>query len=99
MKKAPEDCKSIDDVRFEIDSIDYQLIQLIVQRGKFVRVAAKYKTDKNSVKAEDRVAAMIGKRREWANEMNLNPDFIESQFRSMVQYFVNLELEEWKSKN
>lgn len=42
---------------------------------------------------------MIGKRREWANEMNINPDFIESQFKAMVQYFTNLELEEWESKN
>lgn len=37
MRNEPENCKSIEDVRFEIDAIDFQLIGLIAQRGNYVR--------------------------------------------------------------
>jgi isochorismate pyruvate lyase len=99
MRNEPENCKSIEDVRFEIDSIDNESIRLIALRGSYVKAAAKFKTDTKSVKAEDRVKSMIEIRRQWAIEQDINPDFIESQFRAMVQYFINLEMEEWKSKN
>ncbi len=99
MRNEPENCKTIEDVRFEIDSIDSEIIKLIARRGGYVKSAAKFKTDTKSVKAEDRVKSMIDIRRKWATEQAINPDFIESQFRAMVQYFINLEMEEWESKN
>ena len=99
MINEPENCKSIEDIRSEIDRIDYDLIQLIAQRSKYVKNAAKYKTTKNTVKAEDRVAAMIDQRRIWAKELDLSMDFVELQFRAMIQYFINQEMKEWECKN
>ena len=62
MKQANE-CKNIEDIRKEIDSIDLQIIKLIGKRSDYVHAALKYKKDQNAVKADDRVKSILEKRR------------------------------------
>lgn len=90
--KRPEDCVDINDIRKEIDEIDRQIIAAIGNRYNYVKAAAKFKTSDASVKAPDRVKAMIEKRRSWATEEGLSPDIIETLFRELVNYFINEEL-------
>jgi isochorismate pyruvate lyase len=95
--KPPEDCTGIEDVREAIDELDRRIIRLIGQRARYVEEAAKFKTDETSVCAPERQRAMLEERRRWAKEENLIPEVIEKIYRDLVSYFVNRELEDWRT--
>ncbi len=97
MKKAIE-CQNMDDIRFEIDSIDKELISLISKRAGYVTKAAEFKKNETDVKAPQRVEKMLAQRKIWAEEKNINPTFIEKLFSNMISYFINKEMQEWKIK-
>lgn len=89
--KTPEECLNIQDIRREIDRIDQEIITLIGKRYEYVKAAANFKTGEASVKAPDRVASMLKKRREWAEEAGLDPDVIEKLYTDLVNYFIQEE--------
>jgi isochorismate pyruvate lyase len=94
--KRPDECADINDIRAEIDRIDRQVISLIGERAQYVKAAAKFKTSTQQVRAQDRVTAMLAKRRQWAEEQDLAPDVIEKLYRDLVAYFVQREMEHWE---
>jgi len=93
-----KNCQNMDDIRKEIDSIDYEIISLISKRAEYVNKAAQFKTNEASVKAPNRVKSMLAKRKQWAQEKGLNPLFIEKMYSDMVSYFINKEMKEFKDK-
>lgn len=93
--QAPEDCKSIDDIRQAIDQLDREIIQLIGKRGWYVRAAARFKTSASTVRDDVRVQAMLTQRRAWAEEQGLSPEMIEQLYRQMVEHFTQEELMHW----
>lgn len=96
MTKLSEECSSIQEIRAEIDRIDREIINLLGERYGYVKAAAKFKTSKTGVKAPVRVAAMLQKRRVWAEEAGLNPDMIEKLYTDLVNYFIQQEMQKWK---
>lgn len=96
--KLPDDCKDINEIRTEIDSIDKEIIAAIGMRYQYVRAASKFKKTEEGVKAPDRVKAMLLSRRAWAQEAGLNPDIIEKIYSDLVSYFVNEEMQHWKQQ-
>jgi isochorismate pyruvate lyase len=95
----PEECSTINEIRSEIDRIDFQIVSAIAERQIYVRAASKFKTSETAVKAPERQAAMLRQRRAWAQENGLNPDVIEKLFKDLVQHFVQEELAQWKGIN
>lgn len=98
MTKVNE-CSSIQDVRDGIDEIDRSIVELISTRSDFVKKAATFKKTQEDVRAKDRVDSMLKKRRLWALENGVAPDFIETLFKMMVSHFIGRELKEWKQDN
>ena len=98
MEKA-EDCQNIEEIRNCIDSIDKSIISQLFLRSSYVKCASKYKNIMQEVKAEDRIKSMIMQRRKWAEENELNPDFIQFLFENIVEYFISKESIEWQKKN
>jgi len=96
--KKPSECQNMDDIRLEIDNIDKELISLISRRAGYVNKAAEFKKSATDVKAPKRVEKMLLQRKIWAEEKNINPNFIEKLFSDMVSYFINKEMHEWKIK-
>jgi len=96
--KNPHACHNIEEIRFEIDKIDKKIIELIGKRSGFVKAAAQFKTDESSVKAPDRVKSLLAKRREWAGQYSIDPDFIETLFSGIVKFFISKELKTWKNE-
>jgi len=90
------ECKSLEEVRNNIDKIDNQIVKLIAERGLFVKQASKFKKDSSDVKAPQRVEAVIKKVRTLAAEYGANPDMIEKIYRVMIEGFINMEMDEFK---
>lgn len=94
--KPPEDCADIQEIRTEIDRLDRQLLTTLGQRARYVAAAARFKTDVESVKAPERLTAMLARRRTWAEEEGLCPDVVEKMFRDLVAHFIDKELARWQ---
>ena len=90
------DCKTIEEVRENIDRIDREIVELISQRSRYVGQAAKFKKSMQDVKAPARVEEIILKVRGLAVENHLDPDIIEKIYRTMVACFIDYELEAYK---
>lgn len=94
--KRPEDCASIEDVREAIDGIDRGILSLLGRRARYVAAAARFKTDQRSVRSPERQKAMLARRRDWAEEDGLDPDFAEELYGRIVSHFVGLEMDRWR---
>jgi isochorismate pyruvate lyase len=90
--KLPCECRNIEEVRREIDSIDQEIISLVGKRLEFVCEIVKYKNNKDEVFARERYDAVISKRRESALEKKLDPDVIEKIYRTLMDYFIREQL-------
>lgn len=89
---------TIEDVRNAIDGIDSQLVSLIAERGRLVKAAAGFKKDQDAVRAPDRVQRVIDKVRAEAAVVGLPEDIIEKVYRTMINAFIDYELEQHRSR-
>jgi len=87
------ECKSIEEVRENINRIDREIVELISQRSLYVNQAAKFKKTTEEVKAPSRVEEVISKVRGLAVEHDLDPDIVEKVYRTMIACFIDHELE------
>ena len=88
-------CESLDEVRENIDRIDNEIIRLIAERGCFVRQAAAFKKDEDSVRDSGRVEAVIAKARDKAAKYGAEPDVVETVYRNMIAAFISMEMKEF----
>ena len=91
-------CKSLEEVRANIDRIDDEIIRLIAERGTFVDQASSFKKDDEGVKDTGRVEKVISKVRDKAEEYGADPDMVEALYREMISRFVNMELTAFHKK-
>ncbi|MBD9396580.1 MULTISPECIES: chorismate mutase [unclassified Pseudomonas] len=85
-------CKSIEEVREQIDGIDREIVALLARRGGFVTQAAAFKKTTTDVRAPARVEQVIAKVRGMAEETGASPDVVESVYRAMIAAFIEEEL-------
>jgi isochorismate pyruvate lyase len=94
--KTPDQCESLVDIRAEIDRLDRQVIALLGQRFAYVKAASKFKTNETTVRAPERLQAMLQQRRAWAEEEGLHADVIEKMYQDLVNHFIAEEMKHWK---
>ena len=93
--RPPEACRNLEDVREAVDGLDREILRLLGSRARYVAAAARFKTDPKGVRAPERQRAMLARRREWAEEEGLDPDFVEGLYRNIVSHFVGREMDHW----
>ena len=96
MPVPPEDCKSLEEIREGMDTLDRQIIALLVQRVAYVKSAAKFKTSAADVSAPDRVQKVLDTRRDWAQAAGLDGGVIRDLYRDIVTYCVGEEKKHWE---
>ena len=75
-------------------NIDNEIIKLIGIRFNYVKEIVKFKNkDRDSIVARDRYNEVIQNRRMLAVENGLNPDLIENVYKSLINHFINREIE------
>ena len=96
--KLPNECRSIEEVRKEIDEIDHTIISLIGKRLSYIQEIIKYKNNVDEVYSKKRHLEVINERREFAANLHLDPDVIESVYRILMDYFIKEQLELFRNK-
>jgi isochorismate pyruvate lyase len=94
--KTPDQCESLVAIRAEIDRLDRQVVALLGQRFAYVKAASKFKTSETTVRASERLQAMLQQRRAWAEEEGLDADVIEKMYQDLVNHFIAEEMKHWK---
>ena len=92
-------CKSLEEVRSNIDRIDDAIIKLIAKRGGYVAQASKFKKNEEGVRDTSRVEKVIQKVREKTELYGANPDMVEALYREMISRFINMEMLEFHKSN
>ena len=87
-----DNCRSLEEVRRNIDAIDGRIVALLSERGVYVRQAAEFKTTRDDVRAPKRVEAVVTKVRELAVQHGAEPDVVEAVYRAMIPAFIDHEL-------
>jgi len=94
----PEDCRSLAEVRAEIDRLDEQIVRLLAERGGYVLAAARFKNSADEVRAPQRVEQVIDHVRELAAHHGALPEVVERVYRTMIAAFIEAEHRHWQQR-
>ncbi len=87
---------SMDEIRADIDKLDEKLVELVAQRGRCVKAAAKFKHNTQAVRAPERVKQVIDKVKTHARRAELPEEIIEKTYLAMIDAFIEYELMQHK---
>ena len=82
--KSPGNCRNLTDVRSAVNSIDRDLIRLLVKRQKYALAALAFKHDRKSIGNLQHRANMFVARKAWALRGDLNPRMVQKIFQAIV---------------
>jgi isochorismate pyruvate lyase len=91
-KNAQADREQLAAVRVAVDEVDEQIVTLIARRERLIRIAGTLKGDDAEVRAPGRVERVIEHVRSAAKKKEIDPDIVESTYRTMISKFIELEM-------
>lgn len=98
--RRAHDCKTMAEVRSEIDRVDEALVDLVAERFSYVERAWQLKKDPSEATVPWRIQQVIDKVRARARQKELPPDLAEALWRHMIGWFIQYEEEklsrEWQ---
>lgn len=89
---------TLEDARANIDRVDEQLVDLLAERGAYVRQAAGFKQGPEEAAAPRRVEQVIAGVRGFARDSGIDPDLVERVYRTMIDDFTELERAELRDR-
>ena len=89
-------CKTLEEVRAEIDKIDDELVELIAKRNRYIHQAATFKNSIEEVKADERVDYIKQRVRAKAIELDISPNMISELFTKMIDEMVESEIAQFR---
>lgn len=93
LTQSPAECGSKEEIRSQIDLLDQEIIRLFGLRFQYVSNIVKFKTDAESVVAQDRKNEVIQLRGEWAEQSGLDRKTFEEIYRFLIDHNIGKELE------
>ena len=84
-------CRTLGEVRTNIDRIDHEIVRLLAERGQYVHEAARFKKDPASVEAPARAEAVVQRAMRLAAADGLPPAVAEATYRAMMRAFLDYE--------
>ena len=74
MTKSPDECQTMTEVREGVDSIDRELVRLLVTRQGYMHAAARIKPNRDAVYDAPRIEEVVSKVLAEAKDKGLSPD-------------------------
>jgi isochorismate pyruvate lyase len=85
------DCKTLGEVRANIDRIDRDLVRLLAERAGYVRRAGELKATREAIVDRARIEEIIGEVRRRSHDLGMEADVAEDVFRAMIDRFIAFE--------
>ena len=91
----PEACKSMAELRGQIDAKDVELIALLVTRSRYIDRAVDLKRVEGlPARTTDRVEEVLDNVRATATEFGLDPDLAQSLWSALIDWSIQREIRE-----
>lgn len=90
-------CRSLEEVREEIDKLDDQIVELIGTRNAYVHQAARFKASIEEVKAPDRIDDVLQRVRHKALTLGVSPNMLTEIYTIMINEMVESEIAEFRN--
>ena len=84
-------CRTLADVRREIDRLDRRIVRLLSERSGYVGEAARIKERASQIVDRARIEAVVEKARGRATTLGADADTIERIYRAMIDSFIAFE--------
>lgn len=98
MAKNPNDCKTRDDVRTEIDRIDQAVVDLLAERWGYVdRMWRLKQEDSSAVSVPWRNREVIDQVRQRAEKQGLPPEMAEALWRQIIGWGIQHQEEQLRT--
>lgn len=91
----PEACKSMAELRVQIDAIDIELITLLANRSGYIdRAVDLKKIEGLPARTTDRVAEVLNKVSATATQNGLDPDLARTLWGELIEWSIQREIRE-----
>jgi len=89
---SPRSCRTMPELRMQIDVLDAELIGLLQRRAEYIARAAEIKQNEDlPARIEWRVEEVLAKARENAEMAGLDPQLAETLWREMIEWSIRKE--------
>lgn len=95
--KLPQDCRSLEDIRADVNRIDRELVALLAERNGYALAATAFKKSEADIHAPDHLDAFFAERKRLAREAGLSEAMIERIFRAIVERTIEMQSAIWRS--
>lgn len=95
MTKLAKNCETMAEVRLGVDSIDRELVALVVKRQAYMEAAARIKEDRAAVYDSVRIEDVVTKVKAEAVKHGLSVDIAEPVWREMIKQSIAYEFKAW----
>lgn len=95
--RAPEDCRTLAEVRTAVDALDTDLVDLLARRFAYMRAAARIKPERAAVRDERRKAEVIEAARRRALALGVPIGLVSDFWERLVEASIAYEFEAWDS--
>jgi isochorismate pyruvate lyase len=92
---APQDCRTMAEVRQGVDALDRALVRLLVERQGYMDAAARIKPSRDVVHDEARIEDVVAKVKAAATEAGLSHAIAEPVWRTLIARCIAYEFEVW----
>ena len=92
---APENCKTMIDVRHGVDALDRRIVALLAERFAYMRAAARIKPERSEVRDEARKAKVIANAGEEAARLGVPAEVIIALWDVLVEGSIAYEMAEF----
>ncbi|EEX08187.1 chorismate mutase family protein [Ruegeria lacuscaerulensis ITI-1157] len=88
----PQDCGTMQELRVQIDTLDRQLIELLVTRATYIDRASELKPGEGlPARIPERVEDVVQKVRANSADLGLDPDLAERLWRILIDWSIARE--------
>lgn len=92
---APEDCQSMEDVRIGVDTLDRELVAMLVKRQGYMAAAARIKPTADDVRVPWRIEDVVEKVLVESRKLGLSERIAEPVWRVLIEQCIEFELGKW----
>ena len=90
----PDDCKSMEELRHQIDKLDIKIVELLATRSQFIDRATDLKSINGMpARIPDRIESVVSNAREAAQKLDLDSDLVEKIWRILIEWSIKREAE------
>lgn len=88
----PHDCQTMAQVRSGVDALDSEIVRLLTIRQSYMNAAARIKPNREMVRDEERIEAVVANVKAKATESGLSHEIVEPVYRLLIEKCIEHEL-------